>query len=58
MLNKEEKYIIEDDLQNKYFERLERITKDYNKTLRVIFICVSIVCALWVTGYFVVVLLK
>lgn len=60
MLNKEDekKYLLEDDLQNKYFERLERIVKDCNKTLRTLFICVSVFISLWIIGYFTVALLR
>lgn len=59
MLDENERQkVLNDDLQDKYFERLERIVKDCNKTLRTLFICVSFFISIWIIGYFVVALLK
>lgn len=53
MSNKiEETKVIEEDIQNKYFERLEKITREYCKTLRTFFITQSIFIAIWIIGYF------
>ena len=49
---------LEEDIQDKYFERLERITKEYCKTLRTFFITQSIFIAIWIIGYFMVAFLK
>ena len=59
MLDENERQkVLNDDLQDKYFERLERIVKDCNKTLRTLFICVSFFISIWIIGYLVVALLK
>jgi ribosome recycling factor len=59
MSNKiEETKALEEDIQNKYFERLEKITKEYCKTLRTFFITQSIFIAIWIIGYFMVAFLK
>lgn len=59
MSNKiEETKALEEDIQDKYFERLERITKEYCKTLRTFFITQSIFIAIWIIGYFMVAFLK
>lgn len=59
MSNKiEEAKALEEDIQDKYFERLERITKEYCKTLRTFFITQSIFIAIWIIGYFMVAFLK
>ena len=53
MSNKiEETKVIEEDIQDKYFERLEKITREYCKTLRTFFITQSIFIAIWIIGYF------
>lgn len=44
----DEKY----SLQDEYFKRLERITKDFNKTLRTIARCATVVICFWILGYF------
>ena len=49
---------LEEDIQDKYFERLERITKEYCKTLRTFFITQSVFIAIWIIGYFMVAFLK
>ena len=49
---------LEEDIQDKYFERLEKITKEYCKTLRTFFITQSIFIAIWIIGYFMVAFLK
>lgn len=55
MSNKiEETKALEEDIQDKYFERLEKITKEYCKTLRLFFITQSIFVDLWILGYFIV----
>ena len=59
MSNKiEETKALEEDIQDKYFERLERITKEYCKTLRTFFITQSIFISIWIIGYFMVAFLK
>ena len=59
MSNKiEETKALEEDIQDKYFERLERITKEYCKTLRTFFITQSIFIVIWIIGYFMVAFLK
>lgn len=59
MSNKiEETKALEEDIQDKYFERLERITKEYCKTLRTFFITQSVFIAIWIIGYFMVAFLK
>lgn len=59
MSNKiEEAKALEEDIQDKYFERLERITKEYCKTLRTFFITQSVFIAIWIIGYFMVAFLK
>ena len=55
MSNKtEEQEALMDNIQDKYFERLEKITKEYCKTLRLFFITQSIFVDLWILGYFIV----
>ena len=59
MSNKiEETKALEEDIQDKYFERLERITEEYCKTLRTFFITQSIFISIWIIGYFMVAFLK
>ena len=59
MSNKfKETKVLEEDIQDKYFERLEKITKEYCKTLRTFFITQSIFIAIWIIGYFMVAFLK
>ena len=59
MSNKiEETKALEEDIQDKYFERLERITKEYCKTLRTFFITQTVFIAIWIIGYFMVAFLK
>ena len=59
MSNKiEETKALEEEIQDKYFERLERMTKEYCKTLRTFFITQSVFIAIWIIGYFMVAFLK
>lgn len=59
MSNKiEETKALEEDIQDKYFERLERITKEYCKTLRTFFITQSVFIAIWIIGYFALMILS
>ena len=59
MSNKfKETKVLEEDIQDKYFERLEKITKEYCKTLRTFFITQSVFIAIWIIGYFMVAFLK
>ena len=56
--DKQEITTIVEDIQQKYFERLEKITKDYNKTIRHIFYCITFFMVIWIIGYFTVALFK
>lgn len=56
--DKQDVTTIVEDIQQKYFERLERITKDYNKTIRTIFYCITFFICVWIMGYFTVALFK
>lgn len=56
--DKREITTIVEEIQEKYFERLEKITKDYNKTIRHIFYCITFFIITWIIGYFTVALLK
>ena len=56
--DKQDVTTIVEDIQQKYFERLEKITKDYNKTIRHIIYCITFFICVWIIGYFTVALLK
>lgn len=49
---------IVEEIQQKYFDRLEKITQDYNKTIRHIFYSITLFITIWIIGYFTVALLK
>lgn len=49
---------IVEEIQEKYFDRLEKITHDYNKTIRHIFYGITLFICVWIIGYFTVALLK
>ena len=53
-LKKECLTVIIDDMQDKYFERLERMDKEHNKTIKVCFTWVAILACVWTIGYFIV----
>ena len=53
-LKKECLTVIIDDMQDKYFERLERMDKEHNKTIKVFFTWVVILACVWIIGYFIV----
>ena len=53
-LKKEYLTVIIDDMQDKYFERLERMDKEHNKTIKVCFTWVAILACVWTIGYFIV----
>ena len=46
--------VIIDDMQDKYFERLERMDKEHNKTIKICFTWVAILACVWTIGYFIV----
>ena len=49
---------IVEEIQEKYFDRLEKLTHDYNKTIRHIFYAITLFICTWIIGYFAVALLK
>ena len=53
-LKKESLTVIIDDMQDKYFERLERMDKEHNKTIKVCFTWIVILACVWTIGYFIV----
>ena len=50
--DKDELEILLENNQDKYFQQLDRINKDNNKTIRTIFICICIVITVWIIGAF------
>ena len=53
-LKKECLTVIIDDMQEKYFERLERMDKEHNKKIKICFTWVAILACVWTIGHFIV----
>ena len=50
--DKSELEILSENNQDRYFQQLDRINKDNNKTLRTFIICICIVITVWIIGAF------